>query len=150
MVDPARGLEGLGSLLDGPSPAVLITYRRDGSADVSPVWFRYTGEAFEVVVAKGDVKLRNLTRDPRAVLMIFETIPPFRGVKVRADVELDDSHVEDVRRSNSFRYLGPETARAFVAERGEGVVVRLPASAAQVWDLSGILPVTTPSDGWAK
>ena len=82
--------------------------------------------------------------------MIFETIPPFRGVKVRADVELDDSHVEDVRRSNSFRYLGPETARAFVAERGEGVVVRLPASAAQVWDLSGILPVTNPSDGWAK
>ncbi len=145
-MDPASGLEGLRSLLEAPSPAVLITYRHDGSADASPVWYRYTGEAFEVVVAVSDVKARHLARDPRAVLMIFETIAPFRGVKVRADVELDDSHVEDVRRSISSRYLGPETAQAFVAERSEGVVVRLTASAAQAWDLSGILPATTSSD----
>lgn len=106
------------------------------------MWFRYTGEAFEVVVAKSDVKLQQLTRDPRAVLMIFEAVAPFRGVRIRADVELDDAHTEDVRRAISSRYLGTETAQAFVAERGEGVVVRLPASAARVWDLSGILPVT--------
>jgi hypothetical protein len=111
------------------------------------VWFRYTDEAFEVVVAKTDIKLQHLARDPGAVLMIFETVAPFRGVKVRADVELDDSHVEDVRRSISARYLGPEMAKAFVAERGEGVVVRLFTSAANVWDLSGILPVVTGSDG---
>jgi PPOX class probable F420-dependent enzyme len=139
-MDPARGLEDLRSLLDAPSPAVLITYRNDGSADASPVWFRYTAETFEVVVAKSDSKLRNLARDPRAVLMIFEAVAPFRGVKVRAEVEWDDSRVEDVRRSISSRYLGKETANAFVAKRGEGVVVRLPTSAAQVWDLSGILP----------
>jgi PPOX class probable F420-dependent enzyme len=126
--------------VEAPSPAVLITYRHDGSADVSPVWFRYTGETFEVVVAKSDSKLSNLARDPRALLTVFETVPPFRGVKVRADVELDDAHVEDVRRSISSRYLGNEGAGAFVADRGEGVVVRLPTSAAQVWDLSEILP----------
>jgi hypothetical protein len=28
--------------------------------------------------------------------MIFETIAPFRGVKVRADVEVDHSHVDEV------------------------------------------------------
>lgn len=141
-MNPSSELDGLRSLLDAPAPAVLITYRRDGSAAVSPVWFRYTGEAFEVVVAKSDVKLQHLTRDPRAVLMIFEAVAPFRGVKIRADVELDDAHIEDVRRAISSRYLGTETAQAFVAERGEGVVVRLPASAARVWDLSGILPVS--------
>jgi PPOX class probable F420-dependent enzyme len=140
-------MNGLQTLLEAPSPAVLITYRRDGSAHVSPVWFRYQGVAFEVVVAKSDVKLRHLAQDPRAVLMIFETIAPFRGVKVRADVEVDDSHVDEVRHAISSRYLGPETAQAFVAERGEGVVVRLSASAAKVWDLSGILPATTRSDG---
>lgn len=134
-------------MLEAPSAAVLITYRPEGSADVSPVWFRYTDGAFEVVVAKTDVKLQHLTRDPRAVLMIFETIAPFRGVKVRADVELDESHVDDVRRSISARYLGAEMANAFVAERGEGVVVRLSASAAEVWDLSGILPLPTGSEG---
>jgi hypothetical protein len=139
-MDRARGLEDLRSLLEAPSPAVPITYRHDGSAHVSPVWFRYTGETIEVAVAKSDSKLRNLAHDLRAVLMIFETVAPFRGVKVRAEVELDDVHVEDARRSISACYLGEEAAHAFVAERGEGVVVRLPTSAAQVWDLSGILP----------
>jgi PPOX class probable F420-dependent enzyme len=138
-MDPARGLEDLRSLLEAPSRAVLITYRHDRSADVSPVWFRYMGETFEVVVAKSDSKLRNLARDPRAVLMIFETVPPFRGVKVRADVELDDAHVEDARRSISECYLGEAAAHAFIAERGDRVIVRLPTSA-HVWDLSGILP----------
>ncbi len=140
---PSDALDDVRSLLEAPAPAVLITYRGDGSADVSPVWFRYAGEAFEFVVAKSDVKLARLARDPRAVLMIFETVAPFRGVRIRADVELDDSPVDDVRRDISSRYLGPETAQAFVAERGEGVVVRLPASAARVWDLSRILPVTS-------
>jgi hypothetical protein len=29
--------EGVRSLLDAPAPAVLTTYRKDGSANVSPV-----------------------------------------------------------------------------------------------------------------
>jgi hypothetical protein len=45
------------SLPEAPAPAVLSTYRRDGSAHTVPVWFRWTGEALEVVIAKGDVKL---------------------------------------------------------------------------------------------
>ena len=133
-------LEPLRSLLDAPAPAVLTTYRRDGSAAVSPVWFRYTGQAFEFVVAKSDVKMRHLSRDPRAVLMIFETSTPFRGVEIRGNVELDESHVDEARRSISSRYLGAETAESFIAERGEGVIVRLPASPSRVWDLAGILP----------
>jgi PPOX class probable F420-dependent enzyme len=139
-MDPARGLDDLRSLLDAPAPAVLVTYAHDGSAAVSPVWFRYTGEFFEVVVAKTDVKLRHLARDPRAELMIFEAVAPFRGVKTRGQVEMGDADINEVRLSISSRYLGPEVAEAFVAQRGPGVVVRLPASAAHVWDLSGILP----------
>lgn len=53
--------------------------------------------------------LRSLLEAPSpAVLMIFETVAPLRGVKVRAEVERDDSRVEDVRRSISSRYLGQE------------------------------------------
>ena len=75
-VEPAR------SLLEAPSPAVLTTYRKDGSAHTVPVWYRWTGEAFEVVIAKGDVKLRHLARDPRCVLVVFEAVRPFRGMEV--------------------------------------------------------------------
>jgi hypothetical protein len=109
---------------------------------MSPVWFRVAGEMFEVVVAKSDKKYGHLQRDRRAVLMVFEAVPPFRGVKVRAEVELDDAGVEEARRVISARYLGAETAEDFVAAREAGVVVRLPTSAARVWDLAGILPET--------
>ena len=78
------GFESVRSLLEAASPAVLTTYRRDGSALVRPVWFRWNAPAFEVVVAEGDVKLEHLRRDPRCVLVVFEAIPPFRGIEVRA------------------------------------------------------------------
>ena len=129
-------------MLDAAAPAVLLTYRADGSADVSPVWFRVTGEAFELVVAKSDKKYGHLHRDRRVVLMVFEAVPPFRGIKIRAEVELDDEGVEGARRAISARYLGAEMAEDFVAARGAGVVVRLPASAARSWDLAGILPAS--------
>jgi PPOX class probable F420-dependent enzyme len=141
-MQPPSGLEDLRSLLEAPAPAVLLTYRADGSADVSPVWFRVAGEAFEVVVAKSDRKYGHLQRDRRAVLMVFEAVPPFRGVKIRAEVELDDAGVEEARLAISARYLGGEMSEDFVAARGPGIVVRLPASAASVWDLAGILPAT--------
>jgi hypothetical protein len=65
-------LEGVRSLLEAPSPAVLTTYRTDGSVLVSPVWFRWSDGVFEVVIAKGDIKLRHLAHDPRCVLVVFE------------------------------------------------------------------------------
>ena len=141
-MSPSSDLEDIRLLLDAAAPAVLLTYRADGSADMSPVWFRLVGEAFEVVVAKSDRKYGHLQRDRRAVLMVFEAVPPFRGVKIRAEVELDDEGVEEARRAISARYLGAEMAGSFAAARGAGVVVRLPASAARVWDLAGIIPAT--------
>ena len=67
-------------------------------------------------------------------------VAPFRGVRVRADVELDEAHVDEVRRAIASRYLGEEAGEEFVAGRSAGVVVRLPASAAHVWDLASIFP----------
>ena len=89
--------EGVRSLLEAPSPAVLTTYRKDGSANVSPVWFRWAGGSFEVVIAEGDVKLRHLARDPRCILLVFEAAPPFRGVEVRGTGELIECDVSPMR-----------------------------------------------------
>jgi hypothetical protein len=60
-------MQNFSSLLEAPSPAVLTTYRKDGTAATSPVWFRFHAGCFEVVVAENDVKLRHrpLSRDAR-------------------------------------------------------------------------------------
>jgi hypothetical protein len=140
----AVSLDDVRSLLDAPSPAALVTYGADGSADVSPVWFRCTDSAFEVVVAADDPKLRRLAIDDRAVLTIFETVPPFRGVKVAGRVtwESDPTLVREAREAIAPRYLGETRGAAFVESRGPGVMIRLPIASARAWDLEAALPET--------
>jgi nitroimidazol reductase NimA-like FMN-containing flavoprotein (pyridoxamine 5'-phosphate oxidase superfamily) len=80
----SQSLDDVRTLLEAPSAAVLTTNRKDGTALATPVWFRWSGAAFEVVIAHDDVKLRHLEREPRCALVVFETVAPFRGVEVRA------------------------------------------------------------------
>jgi PPOX class probable F420-dependent enzyme len=128
-------------MLQGPSPAALTTYRRDGSALTSPVWYRWTGEAFEVVIAADDVKVQHLTRDPRCVLVVFEVARPFRGVEVRGEAELLRGDVTEARKAIASRYLGVDAGTRFAAERSsEAVLVRLSAADARAWSLARILP----------
>jgi len=121
---------------------VLTTYRKDGSALVSPVWFRWSDGAFEVVIAKGDLKLRHLVREPRCALVVFEAVRPFRGVEVRGVGDLVECDVTPVRTAIAERYLGADDGVRFADERKSkpGVVLRLVPDGPRVWDLSGILP----------
>jgi PPOX class probable F420-dependent enzyme len=120
-------LEDVRTLLDAPSAAVLTTHRKDGTALTSPVWFRWTGVAFEVVIARDDVKLRHLERDPRCSLVIFETVAPFRGVEVRGQATLKRRDVKEIRQSIAGRYLGNEAGERLAAERSAklGVLLQL-------------------------
>ncbi len=130
------------SLLEAPSPAVLATYRKDGTALVTPVWFRWTGEAFEVVIAEGDVKLSHLARNPQCILVVFEAVPPFRGVEVRGAADLIEGDVTTARAEIAGRYLGDDDGERFAAARRSkpGVLLRLVPDAPRTWSLSGILP----------
>lgn len=138
----AASLEDVRTLLEAPAAAVLTTSRRDGTALTTPVWFRWTGGAFEIVIAQGDVKLRHLERDPRCVLVVFETVPPFRGIEVRSEAALESGDVAEIRRSIAARYLGDEAGARFADARVSkpGVLVRLVPEHPRVWDLAAILP----------
>ena len=134
-------LTDLRDLLMAPSPAVLTTLRADGTPLASPVWFGFTEDAVEVVIAKGDVKLKHLGRDPRCALVVFETVAPFRGVEFRGEAELRIGGVGETRRAIAHRYLGAEGGDAFT-ERRSGVpatVCRLPIGTPRIWSLARLL-----------
>lgn len=135
-------LEDVRTLLDAPSAAVLTTYRADGAAFTTPVWFRWTGDAFEVVIARGDVKLRHLGLDPRCTLVVFETVSPFRGVEVRGVARLEPGDVREARKAIAARYLGIEAGERFSARRisTPSVLLRLVPERPRVWSLEDILP----------
>jgi hypothetical protein len=132
--------DDLAELLDRPSPAVMTTYRADGTAVASPVWYRRTGDSLEVVIADGDVKLRHLAHRPESALLIFEATAPFRAIRVESIPIVDHVDVTDARRSIARRYLGIDRGDAFTAGRGSATIVRFSLSGARTWDLSGILP----------
>ena len=128
------------SWLDGPQPAVLATYDPDGAVRMTPVWYRRNDGAFEVVVAEGDPKLRNLRRDPRCTLLVFEAQPPFRGLEARGEAELVEGDVDAARADIAGRYLGMKAGGRFAAERTKpGILVHI-AAAPRTWDLSAMLP----------
>jgi Pyridoxamine 5'-phosphate oxidase len=129
---------------------VLTTYRKDGSAHTVPVWFRWTDEALEVVIAKGDVKLRRLARDPRCVLVVFEAVRPFRGLEVREVGELVEGDATAARVAIARRYLGVADGGRFAAERRSrpGVLLRLVPDSRRVSAAPVVMPTAFMITGW--
>jgi hypothetical protein len=138
----ADATAAMSSLLEASSPATVTLYRGDGSALVSPVWFRSHEGMLEMVVARDDPKVDLLRRDPRAILLIFETVPPFRGVRAEAQVEIVPDDGAAVRLAIASRYLGVEAGRAYadIERRPPGFVIRWPIASARSWDLADKLP----------
>ena len=132
----------LRSLVDAPSPATLTLYRQDGEPITSPVWLGLDGDDFEVVVAATDHKLDHLRRDPRCILLIFEAVRPFRGLRVGANAFISPDEEARVRLAIASRYLGPDAGRAYADfdRRPPGLVIRLPVREARAWDLADKLP----------
>ena len=129
-----------GSWLDGPQPAVLATYDPDGAVRMTPVWYRPNDGALEVVIAEGDPKLRNLRRDPRCTLLVFEAVPPFHGLQARGEAELVEGDVAAARTDIAGRYLGADAGARYAAGRTKpGVLVRISATPRE-WDLAAVLP----------
>jgi hypothetical protein len=129
-------------LLDAPSPAVLTTYRKDGTALTTPVWFRFHAGAFEVVLAEGDVKREHLVRTPRCILVVFEAVPPFRGVEVKGQPELIDQDVTEVR--EAIAAATSEKIAAVDLPRTEAPEVAHWCGSFQIDRVSGILRLRYP------
>src|SRR5438105_9223250 len=109
---------------------------------MSPVWFRADDGWIEIVIAEDDAKLERLRADPRCVFMAFETVPPFRGLRVEAEAALSADGVRAARSEIASRYLGAEKGQQYVEQRTKPrAVVRLPLSSARTWDLQPTLPI---------
>jgi PPOX class probable F420-dependent enzyme len=126
--------EDLGDLLEQPLVAVLATYRADGSVLLSPVWHQWRDGGFDVVTAASDVKVRQLRRDPRAGIVVYEHVPPYRGIEVRTQARLEDAG--DTVRSIATRYLGERDGAAYADSAGDDTLIRLEPGRLRAWDFA--------------
>src|SRR6201987_4325772 len=66
--------------------ANLATIMADGSPQVTPVWFDYTGGVIRVNTAKGRVKARNLKIGSPVAVAIMDPDEPYRYLQIRGRV----------------------------------------------------------------
>ncbi|MGH7905097.1 MAG: PPOX class F420-dependent oxidoreductase [Candidatus Binataceae bacterium] len=89
--------------------AYIATTMKDGSPQVTPVWFDYTDGNIRINTARGRVKARTLKEGAKVALAITEPENPYRYVQVRGRVarftpEGADAHIDSLSR----KYLGKD------------------------------------------
>lgn len=127
----------VGDFLIEPRVAVLATLRADGSVQLSPVWHEWLDGGFNVWIGLGDVKDRNLRRDPRATIVVAGSEPPLKGVELRGTVRFLEGDTVEAGTRIATRYVGQiEGARFAQSLEGEGVIIRLEPGALRVWDFA--------------
>lgn len=126
--------DDLGDLLEQPLVAVLATYRLDGGVLLSPVWHRWRDGGFDVATGRDDVKVRHLRRDPRASIVVYEHVSPYRGIEVRGDARLEPAG--DAVRQIAIRYLGERDGAAYADSAGDDTLIRLEPGRLRAWDFA--------------
>jgi PPOX class probable F420-dependent enzyme len=126
----------LGDFLEQPLVAILATHRSDGTVLLSPVWHEWREGGFNVATSSGDVKLRHLTRDPNASIVVAESSLPYRGIELRCTPRVFPDPKGEVSVRLAVRYLGEQRGRAYAATLGDDVVIRFEPGALRVWDFA--------------
>ena len=96
-------------LLTGPNFASVATLMKDGSPQVTPVWIDVDQHSNYILVntARGRVKERNVDRDNRIAMSIFDSKNPYNFVSIRGKViekttKDSDNHIDSLTQ----KYLG--------------------------------------------
>lgn len=101
---------GFQKLLHEPAYGQIATVMPDGSPQVTQVWVDTDGEHILVNTFEGGQKVRNVRRDPRVAVNVFDPANQWRIATVRgrvADITTDgaDQHIDQLAK----KYLGADT-----------------------------------------
>jgi PPOX class probable F420-dependent enzyme len=96
------------ALLDGNNFASLATVNADGAPQSSVVWFLRDGDAILFSVLSTRRKARNMAREPRVSVSIYDLANPYHSVEIRGTAELIEDVDKQLPRRLSHKYLGTE------------------------------------------
>ena len=115
--------------------ATLATHRQGGSVLLSPLWYVWQDDRFQLGMDAGDIKLRHIARDPQVAIVVAEETPPYRGIEVRGLASADETNYPDRMRAIAQRYLGPAGAD-FYGNGARGSIVTIEPTATRTWDFA--------------
>ncbi len=96
-------------LIDGKNFGNLATSLPDSSPHVAPVWVDRDEDVILVNTADGRVKHKNLVKDPRVALSIYDQSNPYKNIVIFGRVaEITKKGAEDHIDKMAMKYLGLE------------------------------------------
>jgi len=98
---------GVLKLLEGKNFASFVTLLSDGSPHVAPTWVDHEGNIIWINTAMGRLKEKNVKKDPRIALSIYDNENPYHMVAIRGKVtDITTDGAEDHIDKLAKRYLG--------------------------------------------
>ncbi len=123
-------------LLAGDCLANLATVNRDGSPQVTPVWYGYRDGKFMIITHDNVLKTRNIRRDPRVSLSIATPDAPYAYVLAKGKARMTTDDLEAIVTSICLRYWGPEKGGDFarqIVESGQAVLMEITPDKLASW-----------------
>ena len=122
--------ENIMKLFDGKNFAFLATVKKDGSPQVTPTWIDRDNNIILINTAKGRLKHKNVTRDPRVSISLVDDQNPYSMVTISGRVieqtaEGADEHIDKLARKylNADKYPShsPEVKRVILKIKPEKI-----------------------------
>jgi PPOX class probable F420-dependent enzyme len=106
--------ESARKILDDPNPAVLATINPDGSPQTSVLWVARDGDDLLMSSAAGRRKERNLARDPRVSLCVYDRHDAEQYIEVRGVAAVSVDTGRQLAVSLAEKYEGPGAGEAYL------------------------------------
>ncbi|GHB44714.1 MULTISPECIES: PPOX class F420-dependent oxidoreductase [Streptomyces] len=94
------------ALLDGKNFASVATLGPGGAPQNSVVWFKREGDTVLFSSTDGRQKIRNLRRDPRVSISVYDLANPYTSVEIRGTAEILPDEGKRLPYELSHKYLG--------------------------------------------
>jgi PPOX class probable F420-dependent enzyme len=114
-------------LLLEPNFATVGTVGPDGAVQLSVVWIDYDGENVVFNTEASRAKPRNLERDPRVTILVYDRDEPYRYLEVRGRAQTSEEGAVEHIDKLSHKYRGapfgdrPDERRLIVRVRPDWV-----------------------------
>jgi PPOX class probable F420-dependent enzyme len=116
----------VGTLFDGKNFTVLSTIDPDGTPHSTVVWAKRAGDVILFALPRNRRKIANLTRDPRASVVVFDAADPYQSVLVQGVTSVQDDPDGTLIDELSHKYTGGPYP-GFAGPNPQWVTVRLTA-----------------------
>ena len=103
------------------------TINKDGSPHMTPIWYDFDGEYFYHTTRRGRVKVKNILRDNRVTLLVFDATTE-RMVMAGGRAELTDLDPSEWSKRLAIRYLGKKEGLKYFKQyltQPDRVILRL-------------------------